>query len=211
MLGDAPLMLREFVMKEPLPLATIHRAVFEFLQGRTDCAVFGAYSVNAYAARTRATQDVDIESTHAEYLAEELKRYLNERFYIATRVRSVRGGIGFRIYQVSKPENRHLVDVRPVPNLPPLQVVDGIQVVTPTVAIANKIISYASRREKDKGLSDALDLRALLRAFPDLQAEYGPVRERLEASGADKAVLAVWREWVTADLEPEDEDDEFER
>jgi len=36
------LTLREFIMHEPLPLAVIHDAVFEFLRGRDDVAVFGA-------------------------------------------------------------------------------------------------------------------------------------------------------------------------
>ena len=45
-------------------------------------------------------------------LADELCAFLNRRFHIAVRVRTVRGGIGYRVYQVSKPKNRHLVDVR---------------------------------------------------------------------------------------------------
>lgn len=42
MLGDGALTLREFVMQEPLPLATIHRAVLEFLRGLDDAVVYGA-------------------------------------------------------------------------------------------------------------------------------------------------------------------------
>lgn len=34
-------------MSEPLPLATIHDAVLEFLKGRVDAVVFGATAVNA--------------------------------------------------------------------------------------------------------------------------------------------------------------------
>ena len=36
MFGDGSLTFREFIMREPLPLATIHDAVLEFLRGRTD-------------------------------------------------------------------------------------------------------------------------------------------------------------------------------
>jgi len=36
MFGDGALSFREFAMREPLPLATIHDAVLEFLRGRTD-------------------------------------------------------------------------------------------------------------------------------------------------------------------------------
>ena len=42
MFGDGSLTFREFIMREPLPLATIHDAVLEFLRGRTDAVLFGA-------------------------------------------------------------------------------------------------------------------------------------------------------------------------
>ena len=48
MFGDGSLTFREFVMREPLPLATIHDAVLEFLRGRDDAVLFGAQAVNAY-------------------------------------------------------------------------------------------------------------------------------------------------------------------
>lgn len=47
MFGDGSLTLREFAMSEPLPLATIHDAVLEFLRNRDDAALFGAQAVNA--------------------------------------------------------------------------------------------------------------------------------------------------------------------
>src|ERR1043166_1412965 len=114
MFGDGSLTFQEFAMKEPLPLATIHEAVLEFLRGRTDAVLFGAHAVNAYVPEPRMTQDVDIFSTRAVELAEELCTYLNRRFHIAARTRTIKGGIGYRIYQVQKLKNRHLVDVRPV-------------------------------------------------------------------------------------------------
>ena len=42
MLGDGALTFKEFVMQEPLPLATIHRAVLEFLRDMDDAVLFGA-------------------------------------------------------------------------------------------------------------------------------------------------------------------------
>src|SRR5437763_1966364 len=138
MFGDGSLTFQEFMTREPLPLATIHDAILEFLRGRKDAVLFGAHAVNAYVSEPRMTQDVDIASTRAEELAEELRAYLNQRFHIAVRVRTVRDGIGYRIYQVRKPENRHLVDLRPVETLPPAQRVKDVLVVTPPELIANK-------------------------------------------------------------------------
>ena len=93
-------------MREPLPLATIHEAVLEFLRGRDDVVVFGATAVNAYVGEPRMTQDIDLMSTRANELAEELREYLGERFHIAVRVRTVRGDRGYRCvsqYQTPPP------------------------------------------------------------------------------------------------------------
>src|ERR1700691_3559537 len=114
MFGDGSLTLREFGMREPLPLATIHDAVLEFLRGRDDAALFGAQAVNAYVDEPRMTQDVDILSTRAKSLAEELRQRLTQAFHIAVRIREVAHGSGFRIYQLREPKNRPLVDVRQV-------------------------------------------------------------------------------------------------
>ena len=76
-------------MREQLPLATIHDAVLEFLRGRDDAVVFGAQAVNAYVSEPRMSQDIDLVSTRATELAEELREYLSERFHIAVRVRVI--------------------------------------------------------------------------------------------------------------------------
>jgi hypothetical protein len=70
MLNAGVLTFKEFVMREPLPLATIHEAVLEFLRGRDDVVVFGATAVNAYVAEARMTQDIDLMSPRAVELAE---------------------------------------------------------------------------------------------------------------------------------------------
>src|SRR5271168_1478608 len=105
MFGDGALSFQEWSMKEPLPLATIHDAVLEFLRGRDDAVLFGAQAVNAYVDEARMTQDVDIASTRASELAEELRAFLNERFHIAVRVREVKDGVGYRIFQIKEPKN----------------------------------------------------------------------------------------------------------
>ena len=209
MLGDGALTFREFAMREPLPLATIHDAVLEFLRGRDDAVLFGAQAVNAYVAESRMTQDVDILSTRARELAEEIKIFLNERFHIAIRVRRVREGLGYRVYQSQKPKHRHLVDVRLVQQLPPAQRVTQLLVVTPPELIANKVIALVRRSGKPKSGTDWRDLAALLLTFPNLKTDLGPVRDRLDAAGATPAALEKWTELVAQEILPEDEDAEF--
>ena len=209
MLGDGALTFREFVMREPLPLATIHDAVLDFLRGRDDAVLFGAQAVNAYVDEPRMTQDVDILSPRAKELAEEIRSSLNHRFNIAIRTLSVRNGIGYRLYQVRKPKNRHLVDVRSVGSLPPHQRLEDVLVLTPEELIASKILSMISRPKTAKGLIDAADLRRLLLAFPKLKTEFGPVRDRILAAGAEAAVLETWKELVAQEILPEDEDAKF--
>ena len=95
MFGADVLTFREFMMGEPLPLATLHNAVLEFLRGRDDVVVFGAQAVNAYVNEPRMTQDLDLLSIHAEGVAQELCDYLRQRFRIAVRIRRVGAGRGF--------------------------------------------------------------------------------------------------------------------
>jgi hypothetical protein len=209
MFGDGPLTFREFVMREPHPLAVIHDAVLEFLRGRNDAVLYGAQAVNAYIDEPRMTQDVDIMSPRAAELAEELRAYLNKRFHIAVRVREIREGLGYRIYQVRKPKNRHLVDVRPVAEFPPHKRVKKVLVVTPPELIANKVMSMVSRQKKRKGIMDQADLSILLLTFPELKAEEGPVAERLRVAGASAEVFAAWKDLVAQEIVPEDEDDKF--
>src|SRR5271165_2577025 len=151
MFGDGSLTFREFVMREPLPLATIHDAVLEFLRGRTDAVLFGAHAVNAYVDEPRMTQDVDILSPRAAELAEELRLHLSQKFQIAVRIRTVANGLGHRLYQVRKPQNRHPVALRGVENLPPHQVVEKVLVVQPVELISQKVQSMVHRAKSAKG------------------------------------------------------------
>jgi hypothetical protein len=106
------LTFREFMMGEPLPLATLQQAVLEFLRGRDDVVVFGSQAVNAYVNEPRMTQDLDLLSTQADVVAQELCAHLRQRFHIAVCVRRVGGGRGLRVFQVRKAGNRHL---EPIP------------------------------------------------------------------------------------------------
>jgi hypothetical protein len=208
-LWDGPLGFQEFAVREPIPLATIHTAVMEFLRGREDAVVIRAQAVNAYVAEPRMTQDVDILSPRAAELAEEIRRHLNAHFHVAVRVRDVQGGLGYRIYQVQKPKNRHLVDVRPVDALPPAQRVAEVLVVTPAELVAGKVRAYAHRRGQPKSFTDLRDVAVLLLQFPELKADPAVVRARLQAAGADPALLATWEELAAQEILPGEEDDEF--
>lgn len=196
-------------MREPLPLATVQDAVLEFLRGRKDAVLFGAQAVNAYVAEARMTEDVDLLSTRPAQLAQELRDHLAARFRMAVRVRELPGGRGCRLFQIRKPKNRHLVDVRPVAALPPTREIRGLPVVVPEELIARKVIAYQQRRGQPKSGTDWRDLATLLLAFPRLKRESGPVAERLKAAGAGPEALAAWKELVAQRIAPEEEDAKF--
>ncbi len=206
MFGDGSLTLREFAMGEPLPLARIQDAVLTFLRDRQDAALFGAQAVNAYVDEPRMTQDVDILSTRAAELAEEVRSDLGRQFHIAVRVRAVANARGFRVFQLREPQNRHLVDVRQVAALPPTQLVQGIRVPTPEELIAQKVIAFVGRRGQPKSGTDWRDVTLLLQAFPQLKRLDGPVRERLTVAIAPPEVYVAWAELVDLTLaEPTDD------
>ena len=209
MFGDGSLTLREFAMREPLPLATVQDAVLDFLRNRDDAVLFGAQAVNAYVDDPRMTQDVGILSTRARDLAEEIRAMLAKRFTIAARTREVAGGQGFRVYQLREPKNRHLVDVRQVVQFPPTRVVAEVRVPIPEELVAMKVISASMRSGQAKGDTDRRDLKVLLLTYPVLKTEAGPVRDRLLAAGADAGALAEWARLVQSDIRPAGDADEF--
>ena len=197
-------------MREPLPLATVHDAVLEFLRGRSDVVVFGATAVNAYVAEPRMTQDIDLMSTRADELAEELREHLSQRFHIAVRVRVVGEGRGYRVFQIRKEGNRHLVDVRPITTLPKSELIDGVKVVTAAELVARKIISLQSRRGQPKSGTDWRDIAMLLLAFPELKTESGAVSEILNSLGATKEEMKTWSDVVHQEISKPDDDAEFD-
>jgi len=204
------LTFREFAMREELPLATIHQAVLEFLRGRNDAVVFGAQAVNAYVDEPRMSQDIDLVSTRATELAEELREYLSERFHIAVRVRVIGAAKGYRLFQIQKPRNRHLVDVRTAESLPHAERIEDVLVISPPELIAYKVIAYHARRGQPKSGTDWRDLAMLLLTFPELKKEEGAVSEALRSIGAKDDAMKTWRELVAQELVEPDDDGEFE-
>ncbi len=197
-------------MREPLPLATIHEALLEFLRGRDDVVVFGATAVNAYVSEPRMTQDIDLVSPRAAELAEELRAHLGERFHIAMRVRTIGEDKGYRLFQVQKAGNRHLVIVRRVESLPRAQRIEDVLVMSSPELIARKVLSYHARKGQPKSFSDMRDIAMLLLAFPNLKGELGEVAEILQSAGASEGVMAAWRELVAQEISLPDDEDEFD-
>lgn len=206
MINADVLTFQEFVMRESLPLSKIHQAVLEFLQGRTDVVLFGAQAVNAYVDEPRMTQDVDLLSTRADELAEELKDFLGSKFHIAVRVRAVADGKGFRVYQIRSEGNRHLVDLRMISEFPATERIENILVLSPVELIASKVISYHWRKGKPKAGTDYRDLGMLLLRFPELKEK---VSEVLRAENVGKAVLETWSEVANQDFQSADEDEDL--
>jgi hypothetical protein len=209
MLNAGVLTFKEFAMREPLPLATIHEAVLEFLRGRDDAVVFGATAVNAYVSEARMTQDIDLMSPRAAELAEEMRAHLSERFHIAVRVRVIGEGKGYRLFQIQKTGNRHLVDVRFIESLPRAQRIEDILVISPPELLARKVMSYHSRRGQPKSGTDWRDLAMLFLAFPELKTESGTVSETLQSLGANEEVMNAWRGLVAQEIHLPEEEDEF--
>jgi hypothetical protein len=205
MLNAGVLTFQEYAMREPLPLATIHEALPDFLRGRKDVVLFGAIAVNAYVSEPRMTQDIDLLSTDAKNLAEELKSFLSEKFHIAVGISEV-GDKGLRIYQVRKEGNRHLIDVRLVTIFPATKIVEEIQILSPLELIVSKVISFQSRYGKPKSWTDRRDIAVLLLRFPELKVK---VAENLQTKNVGEAVLKVWTEISEENFQFEDEDEDL--
>lgn len=152
------------------------------------------------------TQDVDILSTRAAALAEELRTTLANQFHIAV-LRTVADGKGYRIFRLRQPKNRHLVDVRQISNFPPTQIVAQVRVLVPEELIVQKIISSCARRGQPKSDTDRRDLKVLLLAHPQLKTLSGPVWDRLLAAGANEQSLEEWRKTVASEIIPEESED----
>src|SRR2546427_10795705 len=210
MFGDGALSFREFVMREPLPLATIHDAVLEFLRGRDDAVLYGAQAVNAYEGEPRMSQDIDLVSTRAAELARELREHLSEQFHIAIHDQMIGAGKGYRLFQIQKPRNRHLVDLRTVESLPQAERIEDVLVMSPPELIAHKVIAYHARRGQPKAGTDWRDLAMLLLTFPELKKEKGAVSEALKSLGAKEDVMETWRELVGQKIAPTDDELEFQ-
>lgn len=201
--GEGSLTFKEFLMNEPLPLATIQDGILEFLRGRQDAVLFGALAVNAYVDEPRMTQDVDILSPRAAALGEELREHLSTRFHVAVRIRTAEGQGSYRLYQLREPKNRHLADVRSVDTLPSANQFEGLSVLAPDALIASKVVSYHHRRGRPKAGTDWRDVAELLLKFPELKTDSGAVTAHLRAAAVSPAVIATWEEIVRQRIDPE--------
>jgi Nucleotidyl transferase AbiEii toxin, Type IV TA system len=209
MFDAGTLTFREFAMSEPLPLATIQNAVLEFLRGRDDVIVFGAQAVNAYVAEPRMSQDVDLLSTRAKELAEELREHLSQQLDVEVLGRAIGEDRGYRLFQIRKSGNRHLVDVRPIASLPSSRRVEGVLVISPPELIASKVISYHRRLGQPKSFTDRRDIAMLLLQFPKLKAKSGSVADAISAAAVEPEVLTTWHHLVAQEIKPPDPDEEF--
>jgi molybdopterin converting factor small subunit len=208
MFNAGVLTFQEFAMAESLPLATIQAAVLEFLRDRTDAVIFGAQAVNAWVSEPRMTQDIDLISPRAAALADEVRQLLADQFQIAVRVREIKAGLGYRVYQLQKTGNRHLVDIRQVAILPPAESIASVLVMAPATLIAYKVVALHQRRGKPKAGTDWRDVAMLLLTFPDLKVDPGPVTKELMALNAAPEVFVAWQDLVQQPIQPVDDDDD---
>jgi hypothetical protein len=156
--GDGVLAFREFTMKERVPLATIQAAILGLLRSREDAVLAGAQAVNPYCDEPRMTQDVAILSSNARALADAILDEIAGRFHLAIRVRELGSERDYRVFQVRKPSNRHLVVIRSVEALPPAKRIGGILVVMVPELIARKLLAYRRRKGQPKSGTDWRDL-----------------------------------------------------
>lgn len=179
-------------------------AVLDFARGRVDTTLYGAQAVNLYVRPERGTGDVDLFSTRARELAEEIRAMLRNRFHVAVRLREKRGG--FVVYRLRKPPEKHrkVADVWPVRVDPPFRIIKGLRVLPPADLLVAKVEGYANRKHREKGGTDQTDIRRLLRTFPRLREEQGEVAQLLQQRGAGPVVLEAWQEFAR---EKPDKDD----
>lgn len=213
----AMLALNEYLMREPLPLATVHEAIIDVCRGRSDVCLFGAQALNRHTGAPRMTQDVDIMAENPQHFADALATALQQRFprEMAIRVRVVRRGtktLGYRVYQ-SRSEarggNRHLADVRAF-DVPRRHVTktDGVQYTDAKLTIAMKAIAAAVRTNRAKRLQDLADLARLVVAMPEVTAEeLEPLWVELQAPQSARSVFEEMRS--SGSLAAETDEDSF--
>src|SRR6266851_3629431 len=122
------------------------------------------------------------------------------------RGRVIGAGKGYRLFQIQKARNRHLVDLRAAESLPHAERIEDVLVMSPPELIAHKVISYHSRHGQPKAGTDWRDLAMLLLTFPELKKEEGAVSEVLRLMKVGEQVMKAWSELVAQEIaEPEDE------
>lgn len=198
-------------MHEILPIHRIQEAIFDFCRERQDLAIFGAQAVNLYVNQPRMTQDVDLLCASPADLAAALALRLGEQFHIATRVRELRPGKAYRVFQIRAEGNRHLADLR-LAEFPLTDLVerDGIRYVGLPVLTALKVCALVKRRLAPKGATDLADLRRILLAHPELRRDEAGILEAIRVVGGAEPERQQWRTLLTEPLvSDEDSDDGY--
>lgn len=210
------LALSEHIMQEPIPLAAVQAAIFDFCRGRRDLCVFGAQAISQHTRVPRMTDDVELMAEDPEGAARELARWLAERFphQLAARVRAVKRGdrvLGYRVYQTRSEEmggNRHLAGAR-ILDVPrdAIEVAGGVQYTGAPLTLAMKLHAATVRSNPLKRDQDRVDARRLILALPDLQA--AELQPLWNALGCPPAVRDAFEELRKESLAapPTDEDD----
>ena len=111
------------------------------------------------------------------------------------------------MYQTRPEGSRHLVDLRPVSELPGARRIAGVLVIEPAGLIASKVIAYEGRRGQPKSGTDWRDVTMLLLVFPELKRHPGPVSDILLASSASPAAMEFWQSLVSQEIQQPAEDD----
>src|SRR5277367_137795 len=104
MLNNIPITIQEVMSNNRPTITEIFEVVLGYLRGRDDVVVFGAHAVNDYLDEDvrRTTGDIDIMSTHADRVAADLTMLLHDRLHVATRLREVAKGRGYRVFRLRK-------------------------------------------------------------------------------------------------------------
>lgn len=140
------------------------------------------------------SQDVDILSPVPAETARALAEWLGGEFHIAARVREVKAGIGFRVYQKRSESNRHLADVRLLDfTIDSVHVVDGIRYVPLLTLFAMKLTAWSRRRMAPKGGTDLADLRRLLLVHRDALVD-ARVRDAIALVDGGEEADRAWEE-----------------
>jgi hypothetical protein len=210
------LSLKEYLMREELPRATLHEAIFDFCRSHPELVVFGAQAVNVYLPddQVRMTADVDVFSPAPALTANALAQELNRQFFIGMRVREVRPSIGYyRVYQaraVHQGGHRHLVDVRAAPpgGLETLER-EGVRYVTLGTLVAMKLAAHQRRARTPKGLIDRADLERLLWAHPELRTSRDVALALARIAPGDGRLVQAWEALLLQSLQPDDPEGEY--
>jgi hypothetical protein len=188
---DLSLTHQEYMDPSRVTLAELQRAVFHALRDRTDVVVIGAHAVNAHVpGHPRMTSDVDVLSTNAEALAEQLRQELRDRFHIALRIRRARHV--WRVYRTGA-FRFPLVDIQPTKVLPRAVVKGRVRYIAPEELMVLKVLAAADRQHRAKGHQDRADIANLLTQFPSLRTSKR-IEAILSASKASPNALAIWEE-----------------